>query len=196
MCWLQCVCICLHSFSSLGRPGCTRPLIISTESECEPSDSVNELLHLQSSAILTAVWFGPLPNVKVTQNAVHFLQACLVHSCGTEAYLNGAAQSHDIKTVISSNSVYVNYWTISMKILTPCTFKYILCLVTMRVLLFQNTFAHKYHNKSHIAISKAMMTLWNCWSQWTVFTRRPVSSVFHYFTSRVKQKSKMCIDLM
>ena len=74
VCWLQCV--CLHSFSSLGKAGCTWPLIISTEPEYEPSDSVRELVHLKSSAILTAVRLGPRSNIKVTRGATQLLQAC------------------------------------------------------------------------------------------------------------------------
>lgn len=48
-------CVCLHSFSGLGKLGCTWPLIISADPQYEPSDFVKELFYFKSSAILTAV---------------------------------------------------------------------------------------------------------------------------------------------
>lgn len=53
-CILGLVAVCLLSFSSLGKPGCTWPLIISAEPESEASepnsDSVDELVLLKSFA--------------------------------------------------------------------------------------------------------------------------------------------------
>lgn len=51
-------------------------------------DSVNEPVHLKSSAILTAMWFDHRPHVKVTQDAIRYLQACCAHNCGASRHVH------------------------------------------------------------------------------------------------------------